>query len=175
MLSVELPSIHDLVPLEQGGPTARTGFLYQDHVGARFCIQMLRNPNLAAVWCETLDDITLIWNTPGGETVEFVQVKSNDLDQMWSIALICDGGKKSLVAHSLAQHRCHEPCCFRVVTRVGVMAELRVLLLGRDHKNRCVATERSTNCTKRSRSVSTAYIRTADGRHPPGSVIRCGT
>jgi Cap4, dsDNA endonuclease domain len=116
MLAAELPSIHALTPLEQGGPTARAGFLYQDHVAARFCIEMLRNPNLAAVWCETLDDITLLW-TPsgGGVTVEFVQVKSIDLGQMWSIALICEGGKKSLVAHSLAQHRCHEPCCFRVV------------------------------------------------------------
>jgi hypothetical protein len=36
MLSRELPSIHNLVPLEQGGPTARAGFLYQDHVAARF-------------------------------------------------------------------------------------------------------------------------------------------
>jgi hypothetical protein len=140
MPPVELPSIHDLAPLEQGGPIARTGFKYQDHVAARFCIEMLRNPKLTAVWCETLDDITLLWSAPGGGvTVEFVQVKSNELEQMWSIALICDGGKKSLVAHSLAQHRCHEPCCFRIVTRVGLMAELRVLALERDHKDRCVA------------------------------------
>jgi hypothetical protein len=135
-----LPSIYDLSPLEQGGPLARTGFLYQDHVAARFCIDMLRNPKLLEVWCETLDDITLIWAIDGGGvTVEFVQVKSNELDQMWSIALICDGGTKSIVARSLAQHRCHEPCCFRVVTRIGVMAELRVLQLGREHKDRCVA------------------------------------
>lgn len=102
---------------------------------------MLRNPNLAAVWCETLDDITLMWTAKGGGvTVEFVQVKSAELDQMWSIALICDGGAtKSVVARSLAQHRCHEPCCFRVVTRIGVMAELRVLQLDREHKDRCVA------------------------------------
>ena len=140
MISVVLPSIFDLVPLDQGGPTARAGFLYQDHIAARFCIEMLRNPKLTAVWCETLDDITLIWTAEGsGVTVEFVQVKSNELDQMWSISLICEGGTtKSIVARSLAQHRCHEPCCFRVVTRVGVMAELRVLQLGREHKDRCV-------------------------------------
>jgi hypothetical protein len=93
LLVGELPSIHDLSPLEEGGPVARAGFLYQDHIGARFCIEMLQNANLVGVWCETLDDITLIWATDGGgETVEFVQVKSNELDQMWSIALICDGG-----------------------------------------------------------------------------------
>jgi hypothetical protein len=138
--SVTLPSIHDLKPLEEGGPPARAGFLYQDHVAARFCIEMLRNPQLAEVWCETLDDITLIRTTAkGAETVEFVQVKSHDLSQMWSIALLCADGKKSIIAHSLAQHRCHEPCCFRVVTRTGVMAELSVLLLERDHQDRCVA------------------------------------
>ena len=32
----------DLPPLNQGGAVARAGFLYQDHVGARFCIEMLR-------------------------------------------------------------------------------------------------------------------------------------
>jgi hypothetical protein len=135
-----LPSIYDLSPLEQGGPVARLGFLYQDHIAARFCIDMLRNPKLLEVWCESLDDITLIWTVEGGGvTVEFVQVKSNELDQMWSVALICDGGTKSIVARSLAQHRCHEPCCFRVVTRIGVVAELRVMQLGREHKDRCLA------------------------------------
>jgi hypothetical protein len=104
MLEAQLPSIHDLPPLEQGGPIARAGFLYQDHIGARFCIEMLRNTKLAAVWCETLDDITLIWTDCGEATAEFVQVKSNDLGQMWSVALLCDGGKASIVARSLAQH-----------------------------------------------------------------------
>ena len=139
MLVGQLPSIHDLPPLEQGGPIARAGFLYQDHVGARFCIEMLRNTKLAGLWCETLDDITLIWSDGGKSTVEFVQVKSNDLGQMWSVALICEGGKGSIVGRSLAQHRCQEPCCFRIVTRVGVNADLRVLLLGRDHADRCIA------------------------------------
>jgi hypothetical protein len=134
----ELPSIHNLPPLDQGGAIARAGFLYQDHVGARFCIEMLRNAKLAGVWCETLDDITLIWDDCGQPKVEFVQVKSNDLTQMWSVALICAGGKDSIVAHSLAQHRCNEPCCFRIVTRVGVNGDLRVLLLSRDRADRSI-------------------------------------
>jgi hypothetical protein len=65
MLLGELPSSHDLSPLDQGGPVARAGFLYQDHVGAGFCIEMLRNTKLTGVWCETLDDITLIWDDGG--------------------------------------------------------------------------------------------------------------
>jgi hypothetical protein len=142
MLSGNLPSIHDLAPLEQGGPIARTGFLYQDHIAGRFCIEMLRNARLVGVWCETLDDITLLWMGDNDQlSVEFVQVKGHELVQMWSVALICDGGKGSLVARSLAQHRCREPCCFRVVTRVGVQANLRVLLLGLDHMDRCIANE----------------------------------
>lgn len=55
-----LPSIFDLVPLEHGGPIARAGFLYQDHIAAKYCVEMLRDPALEEVWCETLDDITLL-------------------------------------------------------------------------------------------------------------------
>src|SRR5262249_29174643 len=39
-------------------------------------------------------------------------------------------------AHSLAQHRCKEPCCFRIVTRVGVNDDLSLLTLQRGHPDR---------------------------------------
>jgi hypothetical protein len=94
MLAGQLPSIHNLPPLEQGGPIARAGFLYQDHIGARFCIEMLRNAKLAGVWCETLDDLTLIWTDGGQPTVEFVQVKSNDLGQMWTRIPMGDNNRR---------------------------------------------------------------------------------
>ena len=71
---MNLASIHSLVPFEQGGPIARTGFLYQDHVAARFCIEMLSEGSIEEVWCETEDDITLLWGTGGTTVVEFVQV-----------------------------------------------------------------------------------------------------
>jgi hypothetical protein len=57
----ELPSIFDLEPLEKGGEVARQGFLYQDHVGAGFCIDMVELNDLLEVWFETHDDIMLIW------------------------------------------------------------------------------------------------------------------
>ena len=66
-------SIRALPPLEEGGSIARTGFLYQDHVAARYCIRMLRDPSLAEVWCETEDDVTLLWEGSDGLMVEFVQ------------------------------------------------------------------------------------------------------
>jgi hypothetical protein len=118
MLVESLPSIFHLAPLEQGGPIARIGFLYQDHIAACFCIQMLRDQSLKEVWCETLDDITLLWERKALLGVEFVQVKAADLPQMWSVAMICDGRDKSLVGKSLGQHRCSEHCTFRIVTRI---------------------------------------------------------
>jgi Cap4-like dsDNA endonuclease family protein len=133
-----LPSIFEVAPLEQGGPIVRTGFLYQDHIAARFCIQMLEDETLEEVWCEALDDITLVWRCKENVSVEFVQVKAADIPQMWSVAMICDGYKKSLIGKSLAQHRCAEPCRFRIVTRIGVHPDLKFLMRQRDTKERCI-------------------------------------
>jgi hypothetical protein len=36
-----MASIFELAPLEEGGPIARGGFDYQDHVAAAFCLEML--------------------------------------------------------------------------------------------------------------------------------------
>jgi hypothetical protein len=152
----DCPSIYDLVPLELGGPIARTGYLYQDHVAARFCIQMFRDPQLAEVWCEALDDITLIWRDAGLAAVEFVQVKAEHLGQIWSVALLCSGGAASIVGRSLAQHRCGEPCWFRVVTRIGVGPELKVLPFKRKDQARCLG------------NAGTLMLHQAIGKHLDG-------
>lgn len=124
-------SIHDLDPLESGGTAARQGFLFQDHVAAGFCLQMLISEEIQAVWCETLDDVTVVWGKGDGETVEFVQVKAEHLDQLWSLAKLCvrDGNKagSSVLERLLANDRCKEPCQFRLVTRRPVADDLRVL------------------------------------------------
>lgn len=92
---------------------------------------MILSERLRAVWCETLDDVTLIWNGTTGEEVEFVQVKAENLDQLWSEARLCHrtGGKRgtSVLEKSLAQDRCSEPCRFRFVTRRPLNTNLRVL------------------------------------------------
>lgn len=54
---------------------------------------MLEDPTLSQVWCETQDDVTLLWMNPSGEEVEFVQVKSNEFDQLWSIAKLLEKEK----------------------------------------------------------------------------------
>ena len=86
-------SIHDLPPLEIGGTVARRGFAVQDHIAAGHCLDMLEDPTLSQVWCETQDDVTLLWVNASGEEVEFVQVKSNEFDQLWSIAKLLEKEK----------------------------------------------------------------------------------
>ena len=130
-------SIHALPPLERGGVVARHGFDVQDHVAAAFYLSMLELPELFQVWCETHDDITLIWQGTSGEEIEFVQVKSNELDQLWSVSKLCDREKKdkspkagtSIYERSLANDRCGERCRFRLVTCRPVHSDLYVLTL----------------------------------------------
>ncbi len=136
------PSYRDLPPLESGGVIARTGFEFQDHVAAKYCIEMLQDKNLREVWCESLDDITLIRLYEDQEEFEFVQVKSNELSHFWSIAELCKRDKEgktigsSILEKSLAYERGSEPCRFRIVTRLSVNSELKILTLPLDSPKR---------------------------------------
>ncbi|KDP95406.1 hypothetical protein ER13_02185 [Brevundimonas sp. EAKA] len=134
-----LASIRGLTPLEEGGAVARTGFIYQDHVAAGFCLDMLANEQLREIWCEAEDDVTLIWLGSDGEWVELVQVKSDKHPQLWSVALICEGHPASIAAKSLAHDRCAEPCRFRLVTQGDIHPDLAVLKLPIGHEDRTFA------------------------------------
>lgn len=123
------PSIRDLAPLETGGRRAREGFLFQDHVAAGFLIEMLECSELDEVWCEAHDDITLL-RTRDAPEVEFVQVKSEIRDQLWSLSRVCarDGGRvgTSVYEKSLANDRkTIEHRSFRLVLVQGVVRPLR--------------------------------------------------
>jgi len=126
-----MASVHELLSHEYGGPIARAGFQYQDDVAAHFCVEMLGGSGAEAVWCELLDDITLIWTTPTGDEPEFVQVKGGRGERMWSVAMICsrEGGRagSSIAEKSLSHDRCDEQCRFRLVTATDVAPELRPL------------------------------------------------
>lgn len=139
---ISYPSIHELIePLEIGGIIARDGFSFQDHVAARFCIEMLSIERLIEVRCESQDDITLIWSESNAEIAEFVQVKGHQLDQFWSIAKLCEKTKKSngtgnsqianreysILEKLLANDRFKELSRFRIVTRVDVNNDLEYL------------------------------------------------
>jgi hypothetical protein len=135
-------SIYNLSPIELGGFEARKGFAFQDHVAAGFCLDMLENGTLMEVWCETLDDITLIFHLTDGVCVEFVQVKGTELDQLWTVAKVCErekkenGVSKCILEKSLAQDRCRERCRFRMVTARPIKNELKVLGLPYDAPDR---------------------------------------
>src|SRR5688572_4542878 len=130
-------SIRDLAPLEKGGPVARRGFSFQDHVAVSFCLEMLATDDIVEIGCETEDDITVIRRVGDVETVEFIQVKKVDFDQLWTVAKLCEKeGKskekqkrKSILEKSLEHDRCMEPCTFRVVTSRDAGDDLKILKL----------------------------------------------
>jgi hypothetical protein len=126
----ELPSIHELSPEEEGGRIARAGFAYQDHVAAEYCLKMLTNNKLGAVWVERHDDLVGIW-TNGDEEVEFVQVKHENRDVLYSTANIDD-----ILEKSLKRSRCKEETWFTIYTSQDVKSELRVLTRERDNEVR---------------------------------------
>jgi len=145
------PSIRTLTPPDFGGVVARQGFAHQDHVGVQFCLLMLEEPSLREVWCETYDDIVLIWDSPGEEIVEFVQVKAEHLDQLWTLAKLCartksvtrqNGEGTSILEKSLNRDNCAEKTQFRLVTLRDVKSELELLKLGRNHADRSPTEQR---------------------------------
>ena len=143
-----LPSIRVNSPKEFGGVHARKGFAYQDQIAAYYCIKMIIGPTLREVWCETYDDIVLIWDIDGVETVEFVQVKSELPEGLWSIAKLCnrtksatcpDGVGSSLLETSLARDCYVEPARFRLVLARQIGKELELLTREFKHADRSMS------------------------------------
>lgn len=134
------PSIHDLPPIETGGVEARQGFSFQDHVAAGYCLDMLRDESLTQVWCESQDDITLIWQADGSVRVEFVQVKKSEPNRLWSVSLLCARDKgcgSSILEKSLAYDRVFaETRSFGIVTARPLIQELKCLALPIDADDR---------------------------------------
>jgi hypothetical protein len=126
-----LPSIWHLPPLEQGGPIARQGFDFQDHVGVNLCIAMLCDEHMMSICFETHDDLVVHWNDG---MVEFIQVKSDSPNSLLSVAWLCKKGTKSVLARSLAREACKENCCFRIVTKQGISQELEPLKTPREKR-----------------------------------------
>jgi len=130
----KFPSVDEVKPDEEGGPIARSGFSYQDDVSVSFLIEMLETPALLKVHCETHDDILLVRKPDGVLTplAEFVQVKANEPDKLWSVADLCShqkGSNTSIFERSLARDKHLEDSRFRVVTLRPVVSQLKVLTL----------------------------------------------
>ena len=121
------PSIDDHQPNEEGGPTARSGLAYQDEIVVGIFLDMIGDPSIQKVHCETHDDIIVKRLVVDLDTVEYIQVKSNEPNKLWSAADMCANGKDSLCAKSLARDRHKEASRFRIVTLRDVTSELNML------------------------------------------------
>lgn len=135
-------SIRSISPIEQGGVRARQGFQFQDHIAAGFLLDIVVDQSLKEVWCEVHDDLTLLWEHGSGPIeVEFVQAKSNELNQLWTPARLCEreGAKKgtSIFERSLANDRAFlEDRKFRLVLAQNVRSELSPLKASRSAQSR---------------------------------------
>jgi hypothetical protein len=131
-MKTKWPSIDESEPSEEGGPVARSGFNYQDEIAVGFLIEMLEDPELLKVHCETHDDVVLIRKGPSATAVaEYVQVKASEQDKLWSVPDICQRKKakkwSSIVEKSLERDKHAEASFFRVVTLRPVVSELKPL------------------------------------------------
>jgi hypothetical protein len=124
------PSVDGAKPLEEGGPTARIGFNYQDQIACSLLIDMLATPEIVKVHCESHDDAIVIRQADGTatRTAEYVQVKSNE--KTWTLTDLCapKGGKgMSMYETSLAKDQYQEISRFRIVSLRPVSKDLQSL------------------------------------------------
>jgi len=109
---------------DSGGPAARQGFKYQDHVAVSFIFKMLRDSNYSQVECETADDIVAVFHNAGQVVNEYIQVKTTESDNKWNVTEITalDGVKinSSLLHKSLKCDVRLGLARFRIVTKRDV-------------------------------------------------------
>lgn len=115
-----------------GGVAARVGFKYQDHVAASFVLDMIGDPSVLQVECETSDDITRVIRENGADIPEYIQVKTTDRDTKWTSKEITDRANKktesSLIEKSLLADKYQGDARFRIITRRSVNSTLCALL-----------------------------------------------
>ncbi|MCS3933984.1 hypothetical protein M2175_009015 [Bradyrhizobium elkanii] len=117
---------------DAGGVAARIGFKYQDHVAASFVLEMIGDPRVTQIECETSDDITRMLQLGGRRFPEYVQVKTTERDKNWTATEIAkrssETSPSSLIEKSLLADKHQPDARFRIVTRRSVNAALRALL-----------------------------------------------
>lgn len=133
----EFPSVDDAKPSEDGGPTARIGFSYQDDVTVGLALDMLANPAIIKIHCETHDDVVVVSvedGPAGGEVItiaEYVQIKGGGAESLYSVANLCsrEASKPgtSLFETSIGRDKHRETSRFRLITNRAVKSELEVL------------------------------------------------
>lgn len=116
--------VHIPSPSNKGGPAARQGFKYQDHVAVSFIFKMLRDSSYSQVECETADDIVAVFQCEGHTVNEYIQVKTTEDDKKWNwqevIALDSGKADSSLLHKSLKCDFRPGLARFRIVTKRDV-------------------------------------------------------
>jgi hypothetical protein len=119
-----LPSIYTFNPSNDGGRIARKGFIYQDHVGVRYLLDLALASDDCDILLENEDDLVVIHKTRIPVFVEMIQVKSNNLDSRWSISQLLS---KEVLQKSLQRGKCSEEVTYRIITSYDIDSELEVL------------------------------------------------
>ena len=160
-----LPSVDEAKPSEEGGPNARIGFSYQDEITVGLVLDMLANPMVLKLHCESHDDVVRVSQEaePDAEPVtvaEYIQIKGGEEEQLYTVAKLCGrdasgkgkdrAGKPgtSLFETSLLRDRHREVSRFRIITNLGVKNELEVLTFARSGVGREPGAERLTALKK---------------------------
>lgn len=114
---------------DAGGIAARKGFRIQDHVAARLALEMLNDSTILRLECETGDDVVLRRIEAGQTIIEYVQVKTTEIDSKWSIkeltARVDNKQGSSVCEKSLLCDQHGEIAWFRFVTTRAVSATLQ--------------------------------------------------
>lgn len=141
-------------PSNKGGPAARQGFKYQDHVAVTFLLKMLRDSTYLQVECETADDIVAISQQAGDTVNEYIQVKTTENDKKWNLTE-CTALEKQKADSSLFQKslKCDvRPglACFRIVSKRDVAKALEHFTKALDKRVKPdAATDRGQKLTKK--------------------------
>lgn len=126
---------------DAGGISARRGFRIQDHVAARLALEMLHDPTILRLECETGDDIVLRRSEAGTTIIEYIQVKTTQDDRKWSIKELTarEKGKEgsSICEKSLLCDKHHEFAWFRFVSTRDVVKSLQPFLTARSKRKDC--------------------------------------
>jgi hypothetical protein len=130
---------------DAGGVSARRGFKYQDHVAAKYLLQMIHNEDLIQVECETSDDIVLVWSIDNIICQEYVQVKTTEGDKKWIQTEVLKRKTKStpssLVEKSLLCDNRDPNARFQIVSQRDVAKKLYPLTLNQEQRIGSIATD----------------------------------
>lgn len=126
-------------PTNRGGPAARQGFKYQDHVAAGLILRMLRDSSYSRIECETADDIVAVFQVAGETVYEYIQVKTTEGDGKWNwmeATKLEDGKPNSSLFHKSLKCDKHPGVArFRVVSKRDVASILEAFKIELDKRS----------------------------------------